>query len=341
MGEQNRGRRARRGAPTERAASGSGHGRGPTISSDGTSTTDGATSLRGGGVASDANRRQRAGIRDRVKRRIKRPIWQAVRALTGRRLQAPTHFHDVAIFGAYFNAPAHLVRRRLGTDRLLPLEHEPGVTQVLVAAMEYRSADLLWPYDEMTVAVPVIYRRGPSELEGLLHLHMPVTSEDARWSGVENYGFPKFVSEIRFDGDGRTRVAKLHTEGREVLTLSARRLLANSAVWNQRNFSVREGRLIHSDFEATGPIGYSDVACGAILELGDHPLADELRAIGVESASRRHIYMPFGRAHLGIARDLGTLDVLRGFEGTAAATEAIRDASPMSAGRAVDVRPRP
>ena len=50
-------------------------------------------------------------------------------------------------------------------------------------------------YKEMSIQVPVKTLDG-SKTDTFVHLYLPVTSENARWGGVDVNGFPKFIATI-------------------------------------------------------------------------------------------------------------------------------------------------
>ena len=193
-------------------------------------------------------------VRDAVVRRIARPIYHAVLATTGRRLATAVHFRSLEAFGGQFDADAEAARRVMARPELDVVEHEPGRTSVRVMALDYHDVDLLARYREVAIALPVRYRDADhDDEEGSFVLQMPVTSEEARWGGVEVYGFPKFVAAIELARDGRTRVATVRAGGAHVLTLRVDSLESAQGQASFHNYTVRgDHQLVESRFDLDG-----------------------------------------------------------------------------------------
>lgn len=234
--------------------------------------------------------------------RILRVGGRVIHALTGRQPQMRVRFRDLTMFGGQFEGNADAVRHRI-PDVFDLVEHEPGRTAITVLALDYRSIDVLSPYGELAISVPVRYAGERGELV----LEMPVTTEEARWGGVTAYGFPKSLADIRFSMDDGTRVCRLNAGGMHVLVLRVPLVPEGvPTTVRVRNFNVRaDERVIGSTFDADGEIGRSDVAGGATIELGEHPIGAKLRALGISSISMSHVDGPHLHAVLSKGEELG------------------------------------
>ena len=128
---------------------------------------------------------------------------------SGRKVKFPFCYIDFSRMSASFPVPTNKVKDALPTERLKPVEIKPGIAMIRFAAMEYRETDRDWleSYNEFGVSVPVQYQSDEDspEFPGLYVVHLPVTTEEARWGGVEIYGFPKFIAEINFKEEGDMR----------------------------------------------------------------------------------------------------------------------------------------
>lgn len=236
-------------------------------------------------------------LRYRIQKRIKRPVWNAVHRLSGMRLQRATRYFDTAMIGGWFEVDANVVRRRLPAE-LEVVEHAPGRTELAVFGLEHREMDVLDPYLEVGTMVPVHFR----ERAGQFVLHLPVTTEEARWGGVVNYGYPKFIADIRFEDVNGVRTCVLAADGQEILRLTVHRTPTSPASWVDRNFTILEDQLVESTFDVrSAEAGGSDDPAGATLELGPHPLAAELADLHPSEASRRHRYVTHAEAVLSKA----------------------------------------
>lgn len=223
----------------------------------------------------------------RVARALRRPVWLAVKAVTGRRLQATTRFLDLEVSGGVFEARSGAIDERLPPG-FSAVEHGPGLTRLRVLGVDCREVDRLGPYLAIAIAIPVRWApRGGQELEGWWALQLPVTTEEARWGNVDNYGFPSFVADVRVRRTAGRAVWTL-VHGRQlVLELDADELAAEPRTLLARSFSARDdGAVVKSSFELFGRVGESPDRGTARLELGFHQVADQLRAMGVGAVGR-------------------------------------------------------
>jgi hypothetical protein len=247
--------------------------------------------------------RGRLFVAERILRPIKKPVWYAVHAVSGIRMQMPTHYFDASMFSASFRVPLSKVKGLLPRPELAPLECTPEFAEILIAANEFRHVDILYPYNEVDIAIPVSY--GPTKntvvASALWHLHLPVSTDDARWPGVENYGFPKFVCEIDINHSAGSAQCVLIHDHRNVLSISVKRVDTTFARWEVGNITLRNGRLFHSVFSAQGQKGVDQSPGGGSVSFGDHPIAEQLQALKIESTSFRHEYMPTAEGTLSIA----------------------------------------
>lgn len=240
-------------------------------------------------------------MRDAFFRRLKRPIWLAVYRTTGRRLPASVDYRDFTAIRGDFDADAR-VARRLVPSAFDVVESSPGRTTVGVAAMSYREVDIMAPYGEFVVQVPVEYHdRAGETTEGVFPISVPVTTEDARWGGVEIAGFPKFVADVAFESTPEGFSGTLTKDGEHVLTLAVdvEDLSPERDEELVRLFNVRrDGHVTESTFERVGTSDASDRPGGARLELGTHPLSNLLRALDVGTESVGHEFTPAASGHL-------------------------------------------
>jgi hypothetical protein len=137
---------------------------------------------------------------------------------------------------------------------------------------------------------------------------MAVTSEEARWTGADIYGFPKFLADISIVDEGTHTRCQVRHRGVDVLSM---RVDARSATPFENPatlLNVRDdGHVIECLFDTSGDRNVDAGLGGVSLELGQHAIAEELRQMGLRAASGRGLYMPRARATLGIGVDLGKL----------------------------------
>jgi hypothetical protein len=109
----------------------------------------------------------------------------------------------------------------------------------------------------------------------------PVDGEFTCEAGQTIWGFPKFMSEIAIIHGRGLQTAVLQVDGQHVLTQSVR--TGGSRTMPERDqisYALRDGTLYRTRAQMRGT-GMGVRLGGAKLELGDHPIADELRTLGL------------------------------------------------------------
>jgi hypothetical protein len=202
----------------------------------------------------------------------------------------PVFYYDVMSFSIYMLAPTERVRAILPSPRLHPYRVSPRNCIVTIVAFEYRDSDI-GPYNEVSISVPVTLDRPSPLFTGSLRSvpgtpkiyihHLPVTTEIARDLGVEFAGYPKFLADIDIDKEGEWVSCDLRANGKHILTLKGRKLQTRPAPRSYthpitfRNEHLLRCEMIASESETAASRDLSDVR----LELGDHPIAQELRGL--------------------------------------------------------------
>ena len=125
---------------------------------------------------------------------------------------------------------------------------------------------------------------------------LPVDQTFTCEAGRGIWGFPKTVEQIVFDDVGEHRRHRLAMDGREVLAFTAerggRRRLPDMEMVT---YSWIDGRLHRTRF-VSGAEGVGIRLGGAVLTLGDHPLADELRGLGLPARPLMTVWMEHSHA---------------------------------------------
>lgn len=223
---------------------------------------------------------------------------------TGTFIGLPVRYLEWSAMMAHFPAPTAAIRRLLPTDRLKPAELVPGTGIVSLAAMEYRRIADVEPYNEFGIMVPVLYEPArnvpglpllmPDRFErfGLYVHHLPVTTEEARVFGVELWGYPKFVAEIGFEETGRARRCRLSCDGKAIATLEVAKSATRARPMNLFSYTVKDGQLLRTRIQAEGQMSSARFRGGASCDLGDHPVAEELRDLGMRRTAVERLYAP-------------------------------------------------
>lgn len=223
---------------------------------------------------------------------------------TGARIGLPVRYYEWSALMAHFPAPTAALRGLLPSGRLRPAELIPGTGVVSLAAMEYRRIADVQPYNEFGIMVPVLYESSrnvpvlpllaPQRFRGfgLYVHHLPVTTEEARIFGIEIWGYPKFLAEIDFEETDRVRRCRLQADGKSILTLEVAKTATRARPLDLYSYTVKDGQLLHTRVQAEGQVGITRFRGGARCDLGDHPVAEELRALRMGGTAVERLYAP-------------------------------------------------
>lgn len=180
---------------------------------------------------------------------------------------------------------------RAAAQKLIPpafeaVEAAPGRTQLTLVIVDYRDNDL-GDYHEVGI-VFFVRPAGRSDAPlGSYIYKLPVDQSFTCEAGCRIWGFPKSVEEIDFAYADDRATCRLVMDGRHVLTLTVPRGGAGEEPEEQAvGYTLIEG-VPHSNVFTRGGRGVQTVPGGAgvALELGDHPIADELRSLGLLDAA--------------------------------------------------------
>jgi hypothetical protein len=195
---------------------------------------------------------------------------------------------------------------RDAVQKLIPTEFEadevaPGKTQLCIVVVDYRDNDL-GDYDEVGVVFFVRPKGDPGAEVGSYIHHLPVNQSFTRDAGFEIWGFPKTVEEIDFVTSKDAASCKLTMGGQHVMTLTLPRGGdGETAETPALGYTMLHGAPHRISFsrggrgENTQPGGE-----GVELDLGDHPIAEELRSLGLPdlppllSSWSEHFFGTFG-----------------------------------------------
>lgn len=221
----------------------------------------------------------------------------------GRELTFPINVRDASIATVTVLGSARGARQVLQGTGLEPVTPLPGRALWTVSAIDYRDNDL-GDYHELAVAV-VVRKKGRSRLGSAVDLararlhthitHLPVDQRFTYLAGRELWGFPKTVDELAFDVVDDRLHATWVRDDQMILRLSApaagrHRIPATSL----QTYTVMDGQTHVTDFTMGGTGGRFRSGLGVQIELGDHPVADELRQAGLPGRPISSIWI--GRA---------------------------------------------
>ena len=221
----------------------------------------------------------------------------------GRTVTLPVHVRDAASGAATYLASAAAARRLLPSDELEVVEIFPGTTLFSLAVIDYRDNDL-GDYDEVSLAL-FVRRRGEGPTIPYLGSvfdffrndlatwiwKLPVNQSFTCEAGSGIWGFPKTVEQIEMEDAGGRRTCRLTMDGRHVLTVSlprgGARTLPDAPL---TTYTWIDGALHQTRFTA-GATGVGIALGGADLILGSHPIADQLRELGLPRRALMSVWM--------------------------------------------------
>jgi hypothetical protein len=207
-------------------------------------------------------------------------------------LHVPVFYQDLTFISASFLVSTAQIDAILPSPRLKPYRITPWHSVLSVTAYAYRECDL-GPYNEVSVGIPVTIDKPTPRFTGILHRrpsppmsyshHLPVSTEIARIVGAEFAGYPKFVAQIDFSERDGWLACELKADNQWILTLSGRVLpVRHCPRYRIDPITHRRGYLLRSELVVSErDMGVSKSTGDVRLELGQHPISQELRALNL------------------------------------------------------------
>jgi hypothetical protein len=223
--------------------------------------------------------------------------------IQGRTVTMPCMVRDARSATAIWLVSLSAARALLPGPELEIAEVLPGRGLLSIACIDYRDNDL-GDYNEVSIAFFVRKsgdRKGVPYLgvavdmmRGLLPthiIHLPVNQSFTCEAGQTIWGFPKTVDEIDFDTGGDRARCNWNKDGQNVLKISlpigGKRAFPEQALCT---YSYIDGALHKTPFVSSA----EDLGVrmgGTEIELGVHPIADELRSLGLPKPALMSMWM--------------------------------------------------
>jgi hypothetical protein len=211
----------------------------------------------------------------------------------GRDVRLPVAVRDATAAIAYYLVSAKAAQRLIAPSGLRVADVLPGRTLCTIGTMDYREGDL-GRYHELGMTFFVQDRAGPrlpfvdtalGLLRGGLGAYiqwLPVDGEFTCEAGRSIWGFPKFIAEITISTSAGVQTSVLKADGAEVLRQAVPAGDGRRAFHNRQqvSYAYREGVLYKTPSIMNAEAVDARLR-GARLELGTHPIAAELRALGL------------------------------------------------------------
>ena len=208
----------------------------------------------------------------------------------------PILYYRDDLFLGFFGASAAGISEILPSPSLKPILFRPGRALFGVAAFNYIETSI-GPYGEVALAIPVVRGDGtspvlpilPALLEsrypgfGLFVMHLPVTTRVAREAGRGVWGYPKFVADMHFSSSQEAIACEMSEGGKAILILRVPKrggLMRDSKPLV--TYTVKGTDLVRTEVPGRGIFQASLRPAGGHLALGDHPVAESIRALDVD-----------------------------------------------------------
>jgi hypothetical protein len=230
----------------------------------------------------------------------------------GERVTIPVEVRSAKMVAATFLVDAEATQSLIDHTGLRAVSQR-GRAVCALSAVQYSDNDL-GPYNELAVAFvvePHDASTGGSSAGGwssmaagsvttFIH-RLPVNQEFTCHAGRQIWGFPKWVADITCTERGRRHDCVLIDEGELVLSLSITLgpIPVPAKPTEMSCYSWSDGALRRTSW-ITDPVSMSGRPGGAVLELGHgHPMADELRSLGLPKRALMTMSTPVMRATFG------------------------------------------
>lgn len=221
----------------------------------------------------------------------------------GRRVTYPVVVRRAASASATYVVDAAAARAMLPAPDLDVVEILPGRTFFSLACIDYIDNDL-GDYNEVSLAFFVRERSAPKGIPYLktgldffrgrvstFIFWLPVDQSFTREAGETMWGFPKTIETIDFEHSGERAECTLTSAGQHVLSLSmpctGTRSLPENAM---TTYTIKNGRT-HATRFVSRSTGVGFFRSGVEFTLGDHPMADKLRSLGLPKAPLAAVWM--------------------------------------------------
>ena len=204
--------------------------------------------------------------------------------IQGRTVTMPCLVRDAGSASVVYLVDAAVAQRFVG-DAFDVVEMMPGQAQLILGFVDYRDNDL-GDYDEVMI-VFMVRPKGAAQGDGVYIYKLPVNQSFTCEAGCTIWGFPKTVEDITIDYTPKSATCRLVMSGKHVFTLTLPRdpgASGETPDMEMNSYTYHDGGSVLPF--SSGGNGTHLVAGGegVVLTLGDHPIADELRQLGLPAA---------------------------------------------------------
>jgi hypothetical protein len=210
----------------------------------------------------------------------------------------PVRIRDAAVASAMFAVPAAAAQDLIGYSGLEAASWR-GRAICSLAFIRYADGDL-GPYHEFAVAFLV---KGAGGIGAFIHW-LPVNQTFTLDAGRSIWGFPKVLADIPMDLTSRIKRCLVRLDGLTVIELTVKpgvTMPSGAGAPKVEAYSCLHDMTRRTPWTMK-PGAVRMRPGGATVRLGDHPIAEELRPLGLEgahalsSSTVAHLSMEFGPA---------------------------------------------
>jgi hypothetical protein len=229
-----------------------------------------------------------------IKKRVKSDFFKGIYQWPNKKydVMLPIFYYDCSSMTAIYTASTELVKKHIPVDDLYPVEIIPGRCLVAITGFEYRDSDI-GTYNEFSISVIVQHKKKPLPLlpvisammKNCFHIfiiQLPVTTERARYGGVELGGYPKFLADIDFKKDEIYTECRLSVKKKNLITIKGKNLkTAGFKKIKYVIYTYLEGCLVNNIMHVN-PHRFSQSFSSSVasIETGiGHPVCDLLSGI--------------------------------------------------------------
>lgn len=206
----------------------------------------------------------------------------------GQTVTMPVGVRDASAGTVMYEVDAAKAQALLPGDAFSVEESSPGRAQLNLAVIDYRDNDL-GDYNEIGITLFVTPTGGAPETTGTFITHLPVNQEFTCQAGKQIWGFPKSVEDITLDYAADHVTATLTMAGQHVLRLTLPRGGHDEMPQMPMTTYTYIDGVAHGTAFTQGGSGSQVLSAptnGTVrLELGVHPLALQLKELGLVSAT--------------------------------------------------------
>ena len=189
----------------------------------------------------------------------------------------PLRYRTAQGFTALYTANSDAIASILPSTRFKLYRTSPHRVPAILLSFDYLDTDV-GPYGECGSCFPVALMHEGTKYRGVFVHQLPVTTELAKIAGIESYGFPKFVAEMEHVNGSKVHSVRIREGDRHIMDLSIEKGGFTKGFSGTLNmFTIKDDEIILSRFIMQTVVRFRPFG-PCTLTLGDHPMADAIRA---------------------------------------------------------------